>query len=346
MFQISKINSNIVGLIGWRQPINPTYAIIDATNLATSSGAYFQDFSALVTIENIKECQNYVSISDAQFNTLLGNMTKSAMNKVLDKVFQSHDFLENKILYPFESSWNYDLENDTSFVGFELDQPTRRELIHVVNKVILSFDSVDTVKLLVFHSSKQEPIFTKEITTEANSDVEEVVDWNLTKEYNGGKFYIGYLRSGLTAKAKNRDWDKANVRSCFNTLRIQPISVSGWDSETLFDVEDIDYESDTYGLNFDITAWKDYTNTIIQNKRKFVNALGLQVAVDVADLILKSTNSDRVQRISDTKVMLELEGVINNDVPRVVGLRGKLQSEIKKLRSNFIDLPIIQKGTL
>lgn len=346
MFRIDKINSNVVGLIGWRQPVNPTYAIIDATNLATSSGAYFQDFSALVSVENIKECQNYVSISDVQFNTLLGDLTKSAMVKVLNKVFQSDDFLENKVLYPFESSWNYDLENDTSFVGYELEQPTRRELVHVINKLVLSFDSVDSVKILLFHSSKQSPIKTTEITTVANEDVEEITNWNLTKEYNGGKFYIGYLRSGLTAKAKNRDWDKANVRSCFNTARIRPIRVSGWDAETLFDVEDIDYESDTYGLNLDVTAWKDYTNTIIQNKAKFVNALGLQVAIDVADLILKSTNSDRVQRISDTKVMLELEGVINNDIPRVAGLRGKLQSEINKLRSNFVELPMIQKGTL
>jgi hypothetical protein len=346
MFQLSNIQSNLQGLIGWKQSINPTYAVVDSDNLKSDSGAYFQDYSSLVTIENIHQNQNYPAISDAQLNTLLGDIYESAIVKVLNNVFQSNDFIENKVLYPFESSYNEKLDNDTSFVGFELEQPTRRELINTINKLILTFDDVDTVKILVFHSSRQAPIFSQEITTVADSDKEEVVNITLTKEYNGGKFYIGYLRSGLTAKAINRGWDKANVRACYKALKINPIQVDGWDAETLFDVEDIDYQDKTYGLNFDITSWKDYTNLITQNKYKFVNALGLQVAIDVMDLILKSTRSNRIERIADSKVLFELEGIINNELPRVAGLRGKLQAEIVRLKQTFIETPLLSKGTL
>ena len=346
MFQIDKINSNIVGLIGWRQSFNPTYAIINAANLVSNSGSYFQDYSALVTIQNIKENQNYPEISNEDFNTLLSNLVKSGMVKVLNQVFQRNDFIENKVLYPFEQSWNDNIDNTTSFVGYELTQPTRREMIHVINKIVLSFDSIDSVKILLFHSSTNAPIDSKTIATVANSDVNISLNWDLTKEYNGGKFYIGYLRSGLTAKAKNRDWNSSNARACYNTLGIQPIIVTGWDAETLFDVETVQYESETYGLNFDITAWKDYTNSILQNLDKFVNALGLQVAIDIVDLIQKSTASNRDQRITSTMTLFELDGVVNQDVPRVAGLRQKYQAEIKRLRNNFTDTPLLSKGTL
>jgi len=346
MFQISKINSNVIGLVGWKQSIDPTHPVIDATNLATSSGSYFQDFSPLVTVDNIKQTQNYPSISDAQINTMLGDMAKSAMIKVLNQVFQDEDLIENKILFPFEMSYTKDIENDVSFVGYELQQPTRMELAHVLNNIVLSFDGVDSVKILLFHSSKQAPILTKTIATVADQDVDTVLNWMLSKEYNGGIFYIGYLRSALTAKAKNREWDKANVRACFNTLRIEPIIISGWNSETLFNIEDREYSDKTFGLNFNISCWKDYTNTIIQNRNKFVNALGLQVAIDVCDLILKSTNSNRVERVSKAAVLYELDGIVSDEMPRIMGLKARLSAEVKRLKSNFTGTPAISRGTL
>jgi hypothetical protein len=346
MFQISKINSNAIGLIGWRQSIDSSHPVVDATNLATSSGAYFQDFSALLTVDNIKQAQNYAGISDAQINTMLGDIVKSAFIKVLNVVFSENDFLENKILYPFENSWNNKLDNDVSFVGFELCQPSRMDLIHVLNNIVLSFDAVGSVKILLFHSSRKQPILTKSITTVQDSDVDTVLNWTLSKEYNGGKFYIGYLRSGLVPKAYNREWDEANVKACFNTIKIDPIYVTGWNAETLFDVEDIEYSDKTYGLNFNITAWKDYTNVIVQNKYKFVNALGLQVAVDTLDLMLKSMRSNRTERIAESKLLFELEGIISEDLPKVAGLKVKLQQELNSLKANFIETPIISRGTL
>jgi len=346
MIQISKINSNAVGLIGWRQSIDPTHAVIDATNLASSSGSYFQDYSALVTADNIKQAQNYPSISDSQLNTLLGDMVKASFIKVLNQVFQEEDIIENKILYPYESNFQYPLDNDVSFVGYELEQPTRMELAHVLNNIVLSFDGIDSVKILLFHSSKKTPILTKTIATVQDSDVETVLNWTLSKEYNGGLFYIGYLRSGLTAKAYNREWNKANVRACFNTIKIQPIEVKDWDSETLFNIEDREYSDKTFGLNFNVTCWKDYTNTIIQNRNKFVNALGLQVAVDTLDLILKSTNVNRTERITKASVLYELEGIVGEDLPKVLGLRAKLSAEIKRLKKSFTDTNLISRGTL
>jgi hypothetical protein len=162
----------------------------------------------------------------------------------------------------------------------------------------------------------------------------------------GGKFYIGYLRSGLTAKAIDREFELANRRACFNTLRIRPIIVSDWDAETLFDVNNIENVSETFGLNFDLTAWKDYTNVIVKNKNKFTNAIGYQVAADVLDLILNATRSNRIQRLKEGHILFELEGLVGEGLPRTVGVNQKLAAEIKELRDNFIEIPPLQRSTL
>lgn len=129
-------------------------------------------------------------------------------------------------------------------------------------------------------------------------------------------------------------------------FRIEPIQVSGWNAETLFDVDDVDYTSETYGLNFDITSWKDYTNVILKNRNKFADCLGLQVAADVLDLILKTTRSNRNERILKDNAFIELEGFINNELPRTLGISAKLKAEIARLKTTFIETPIIRKGTL
>jgi hypothetical protein len=307
----------------------------------------YQDFSSLVTVQNVWKVQEDAAISEADFNTFLTNLTNAAFVKVLNAVFQDQDYLENRVLYPFENVWTNTLDNDTSFVGYEIKPANRRDLIIALNNVFTSFTASDTVKLLLFHSSKNALIDSKEITVEELTDTDTALSWDLSNfTYSGGKFYVGYLRSGLTAKAVTREWDSANVKSCYNMFRIEPIQVSGWDAETLFDVDDVDYTSDTYGLNFDITSWKDYTNIILRNKAKFVNCLGLQVAADVLDLILKSTASDGIERSLKSSAFTALEGFINEDLPRTVGITAKLKDEIARIKKTFVEVSQIRRGTL
>jgi len=345
MFDSSQIKD--LGLVGWRESTVSGVPALTAPNKATSSGMYYNDFSSLVTVQNAWLTQENADISDADFNSFLTDLTNAAFVKVLNAIFQDQDYIENRVLFPYENVWTEKLDNDTSFVGFEINPANRRDLLISLNSVFTSFDSADTVKLLLFHSSKNEAIESKEITVAELTDTDTALSWDLSNfAYSGGKFYIGYLRSGLTAKAINRDWNSANVRSCFNMFRINPIRVSGWDYETLFDVDDVEYESETYGLNFDITSWKDYTNIILRNKNKFVNCLGLQVAADVLDLILNNTRSNRIERIMKDNAYVELEGFINADLPRTLGIAKKLRNEVDRIRQTFIDTPMIQKGTL
>lgn len=347
MYQRDQVKSGLFGLVGWRQSTVAGMPTVDATNLATSSSMVFQDYSAMVTIQNIYDCQEDSEISDDQFNTLLTNLSNASTVKVLNAVYSSEDFIENKILYPYEKDWTTTIDNTTSFVGFEITCPVRKDLLWTINEIFTSFDSADTVKILLFSSNKNAPLQSKEITVEQLTDTSTNLDWDLSKFDNGGgKFYVGYLRSGLTAKAIDRDYESANVQACLNTLRVRPIIVNDWDAETLFDVNDIENVSESFGLNFDITAWKDYTNVIVKNKNKFSSAIGYQVAADVLELILHATRSNRIQRLKEGHVLFELEGIVGEGFTRTIGINQKLAAEIKELRENFIETSPIQRSTL
>ena len=325
MFASSQIKG--LCLVGWRSSTVTGMPVISAANLLTSSGMTYSDFSSLVTVQNVYRVQEDSAITDSNFNTFLTNLTDAAFIKVLNSVFQEDDFIENKVVYPFEYTWTELIDNDTSFVGFEITPANRNELSLTLNRVFTSFDAVDSLKLLLFHSSKYLPIQTKTITLAQLTETDTLLDWNLSGfDYSGGKFYVGYLRSALTAKAVNRNWDKANKKSCFNMFKIKPVIVPGHDTETLFDVDLIEYEDETYGLNFDITSWKDYTNIVLRNRNKFVNALGLQVAADVLDLIIKGTRSNRIERELEARAFSELEGFINDNLPRTIGIAAKLKA--------------------
>ncbi len=43
MFDVTNIQEGLVGLVGVRQPYNPTYAVFDAVSLTSESGLYLDD---------------------------------------------------------------------------------------------------------------------------------------------------------------------------------------------------------------------------------------------------------------------------------------------------------------
>jgi len=349
MIDLNTIKTAILGVNGWKQSLLTGAPVIDAGNLATSSGAYYnQDFSNLVTVDNITKVYETSGLSDAQVNTLLDDIAAGAASKVLNAVFSDDDFIQNDILYPYEFDFNHTLTNDTSFVGYELNIAKRKDILNLINRISLTFDGADTVKVLLFHSSKKAAIDSIEITTVQDTETnEELTDWLLpyVNSVNGGKYYIGYLRSGLTAKAYNRDYESANMANSFHCIGLQSIKVDGWDAETLFDVNDIDYTSEYYGMNFDISSFYAYDSVITQNKNKFSKALGLQVAATVLDMIVNTNRINNIEASTRTNAILQLEG-FERDGVNTIGILKKLDQEIQNLKKTFVEKPQLQIDTL
>lgn len=349
MVDITSIQDEFDGLVGWRQPIDPDYDIIDSRNRSSSSGQYFQDISNLVSVENIKNLQSYVSISDEQFNTKLREITSSAVSKLMNNLFYDNDIVENRLLYDYAYDWQHSIANDSSFVGFEIEVANRKDLVSIINRVYSAFDGVDTVKLMLFHTSKKNPVQSVYLQTQQDNEASHYTSWSLpfTNGVSGGKYYIGYLTNGLTARAYNRDYESANTKNSFHLCSFKPVKVSGWNSETLFDVNDVEYVSETFGLNFDVTGKKDFTSVVMRNTPRFVNAYMLQVAADVLDLIIHSTRSNDDERMLKINARVELEGSLNNpELPPVIGIANKLKKELKELKETFLGVDRIVLGTL
>lgn len=342
MIQADVINTIAAGVVGWRQPTRSGSPVITAGNLASSSGLYYDAGSALATVQNIKATVDDEAISDANLNTLLTNLSKDGLNEVCSRVFNIDDHIDSGWLFKHENKFSEVLTNDTDFVGFEFELPHQNDVSYVINSVVLEFDAIQSVKVLLFNSQSNAPINSSTVTTVANSRATGTTRWVLNDLQYGGKWYIGYLRSSLTGQAIKRNFDQASVQTLFPGVEIHPIRVAGWNAETMFNPEDVINESDTWGMNFNISAYRDYTEIVRSNVNRFATALQLQVCANVIDMISNSVQSNRVERLSKANALLELNGNrYNPGFPEHQGIISKLNREVKRLRESYVPTGII-----
>lgn len=347
---IRKLDS-FVGLIGWKQ--GTLSLVLDAANLTTSTGRYYEDFSSLITTDDIYHAWPDFDINDdtatqtTKFNQYLKDKVNESINQVFNSVFgQTNDLIENGFLFPYEFDFNSTLPNGTDFVGYEINIAKDKNYTTRINNVKATFDADGTVKVLLFQSSKKDPVQSQDVTVVQNDTVTLELNWDLPFD-NSGKYYFGYLTDSLVPKAYNRNYEVANVRDSFTCSYWDEIKVTGHNTETLFDVNDITNVSDTYGINFDISTYKDWTEIAINNKTKFVDLIGMQVAVNILDLFINNNRSNFRERMTKSDALIALEGNSNPDLGLFTqGLRTRLQEEVKSLRRLFVDQPIIERGTL
>lgn len=340
MIAWDKILSELIGVVGWRQSTSTGEVVIDATNLAASSGLYVQGAHPVVTVKNIKATQEDKAISDLNMNLALSNLLKDGISNVLNYVFPNPDVLRNDLLYKNESDFNTKITGLTGFVGFEISIAQRADLVSILNKTILQFDGVGSVKLLLFNSGVKAPIQSKTIAVTTDTNTTAALDWilgNITAP--GGKYYLGYITSGLNAY--NRHFSLANVMTEFNSIIFKPIYVPAWTAETLFDIQDIEYRSESFGMNLDVSTALDYSNVILQNKDRFAKAIQLATAVQA---LAQMTSTGRINPEERT-IMSALGQRVVIDSPATYNLYSGLEAEMKALKTLF-DKPLITTGTI
>ena len=107
---------------------------------------------------------------------------------VCNAVFTEEDHLDSGLYFKYESRFAELLDNDVSFVGFQIDLGSnnisqgslkRNDISLLINSLILEFGGVEAVKMLLFNSQVNAPIKTQTITTTANTDTKQLVNWVL-----------------------------------------------------------------------------------------------------------------------------------------------------------------------
>jgi hypothetical protein len=334
MFQVGKISTKLYGIVGLRDSFNPAYTVLDVDNQVSRSGYYVTD-NAYVKIEYIKDSQDYIDISDTEFNEYLKRLQQSSIVNVCNSVFNRFDYLDRNLLYTNTHNRVNREVLPNGFVGYKISVASDKDIAFEIKRVLLDFDTLGELKLMLFNSSKSEPIFEQVINVTAKTQ-EVILDWvvdNSDITYKGS-YYLGYIKDESSPIPFKRDYEYADKMSYISHLKIERMYVSNHATETLFDLRTTNGLSGNIGINPDITVFEDFTDLIINNERLFSRAIHLDMSIAILREQLNSlriNSNERSAEQQSMKILAEIEGT-NGDTPlKLIGLRSLLLGEIKQI---------------
>lgn len=343
-FHLAKVMSAMTGRLGWKQPTQSPYAIVDTGNQASASGRYFNDgsFHPIVTIKNIKDTCEDPAISNSDFNALLTQMQKSAIMQCLSAVFDKAELIEQKTL--FDRCLNYDLliPNGSNFVGIRFRVPDPRFTVQI-NSLGLYFNEAATFTLYLYHDSKKDPIWQQSVTTVADDQTiitptTELLLNTAINDYKTGSFYLGYYQDDLAgAQAIDEQVHEFADTKCFGFDYFQSVKTG-----TDFNRKQISITAYTYGINAEVSCFRDHTVAIIRNAPLFDEAVGLQMAYMVCKQVIyaasRSNLNERAlkEQMDKFGLQYELDGSVPiSDVPVSSGLQKRINNILARVRQSF-----------
>lgn len=349
MIRSEVIKSSLFGGVGFRNPTDTDYNIVKEPNTTSNSGLYFDDASGFVTIQNIKECQPDRNITVNEFNTYLGNLQKQVIDDVIRQVVtEKSKMLYSLNMFPYAKTFDKTLAVDDGFVGFEIEPTRFNQTLCKLEWVELAFDTAVTFNLYLFNTNKKEPIKTQSVTTSAGESVTvNLSDWFVDdeNEFKGGRFYIGYFEADLNgAKPYAKNYEAANVQMCNVFFNLFPVRVE--QASEVLNIREVDYMSDTGGLNVGINIYNDFTNIIVHNKHLFYSAIQYGMGVKVLNLIRTSIRSNITQRLTREMIPdIEFE-LYGNETLGIAGLKSEYLSRIDSVKKMLFYEPLMIKDTL
>lgn len=322
--------------MGFRQPVGSDVATLTSAVTTSTSGRYFQDFHALVTVENIKSTIPQPGASDAQLITCLQDMRKAAILRALNGVFNDPQVIDQPQIVYQRYGMNDVLETAAGkFCGLRIDVSNIPDAAVQLDSLQLYFNEAATFNIYLFKDGSLAPVWTQEVTTVANA----LTDVTLTgKVLNRGIYYLGYFQADTgSAKAYRQQVCEKAEASYFCAEAMQADATGA----TTFDREQISYLAQPVGLNAEISSFKDYTTAIKRKPSMFDELIGLMLAHTVIEQVVYAVRSNVNERILKDQldkigIQLDLNGVAPiSDSPRVTGLKQRIDRELQRVKKSF-----------
>lgn len=337
-FNIGKVMTTLQGRLGWNQPTLAGMPVISGQNQAATSGRYYEDGHASCTIQKIYANQDDPLISDAGFNALLQKMDRRVIMRSLNAVFNRAQMIEHGVVYERMSNIrNVPVPNSGNFCGYRIKVANGNYSV-MVNNVALFFNGVATFNLYLFNDLTLAPLKVQSVTTLANSQTVIDLDWILTYVDNnkGGLFYIGYfqddLGSVLAVDEQLNMWADSKI---YGAWPFQSPRVAG---QLDFNRINPSVVFRTYGMNMEMSSYRDYTEVILRNAHLFDEARLLCMAIQVIELIKNSTRTNSVSRQSNDMIKLDYDLELafpTKEAPFMAGLKAQLVREFERINCNF-----------
>lgn len=320
--------------LGWRQSSgSPT---LSQDNLESLSGRYFQSFHPLVTLANIHAVIEEPNSSDEAFNEYLTNLQDDAIMRCLNEVFREPELLEQKLLYTRSGQSDQPVESSNQFVGYMINVANDFGISTQINSVTLYLDGDCTFNLHLFQDGVKSAVKTIPVTVTAYERTVIDIDSLVLNYRKGDKYYFGYFQSDLgDVKAIQEQVDVWATTKCFGVTPFKAADLGGDE----FDTNNKQFTSQPYGLNLEISSFRDHTQKILRKANFFDEAIGQTVALMVLEQIIGSTRSNAKERITQEhadKIDRDINQAFpTNELPVVPGLKVAITKEYEKLKKTF-----------
>jgi hypothetical protein len=341
-FDLIKVQAALVGRVGWQQPTLAGSPVLSTDNLLSRSGRYFNDgsFHAIVSPGNIKISQENPLITDSELNTLLLNRQRACIQRALSGVFNTPEFVEQALVYERSSVNDVAIAGSGKFVGFEINIAKKPDVTIQLMNATLLFDQDVTFNLYLFKDGKKSPVWQQEVSAMAyESSVVTLTDLYLNYAGNtkGARFYFGYFQDDLNSAQAIQE------QVCFNEtimLRAESFMCDVAGDEQI-DTIGRSYSYSPYGMNLEVTSFRDFTSQIVQKSALFDELIGLTMAYMTIEQMIYAARSNKDERIlkdnlSQVGIQLDLNGVAPiSDSPQVSGLKQRIDRELKRVKEQF-----------
>lgn len=316
-------------------------SLVDDNNAALTDATAWEEYDLLNDYLNELETRGIKKV-----------VTRFIRDKVIG--METKNIIDRRALFDGVGRLANRVRNEGKIVGFEIE-PLRADGVTMkIEKVGLQFTgNVGNVKVYLFHSSKKEPVWTKEFNYDSANgsylwfDAEEFLPYITTGTNAGGAWYLVYYQNELPdyMEAINfgRDWSREPCGTCnkgdlalYQTISrfvtISPFFVrdDNWDG-TLWDINDMMYSNqNNYGINLLFSMGCDVSDIMIAERLNFASAIQLQVASDaLRGLALNAdVKVNRVQYNADRdNILYETDG----NGQGIRGLNGDLEKAYKAL---------------
>lgn len=335
MFAVEKIQEELTGLVGVRQPLNPDMDRLDTDQYLSRSGLFLDDVEHF-RIDYWIDGQSFAKATNEDLVTLWDQNQKSAISNVMARVFSRPDYIDRNLLFinTFDRNETTTMQ-EGKFYGYRIDLSDRKNVGFKITSLTLEgvYDDGE-LEIALFHSSQDEPIETISIELVGGTGelLKVPLNWTVNDSENvyKGSYFIGYRQLDDNFKPYKRNYQYAGNMSFLKELTISRVSTAG----SLVNLENLNSESDHNGINLDITVFEDFTGLILNNAFLFAKAIQLQWAMSVMLQCVSSNRSNRNERMSKdvmNTLILAVEGQRGFGMQRVTGLKEQLTGELNRL---------------
>lgn len=349
-FDLARIFPVFQGRLGWHQPSITGMPTLSAANLSATCGRYYdRGFHKAVTVQNYYETQENPEITDNQFNQLLQDEDQAVITRLINAVLNKPQLIEHKTCYTrLAYRQSIIIPNSGLAVGYRINIAPGDFAVNI-DSVGLLFDGAVTFNLYLFNDLVLAPVQSQSVTTVANTQVRVSLDWVMNYINSassggniGGLWYLMYFQDDLGGvHAIDEQLNMWSNTKMLGAMPFQSEKVGALD----FNRTNVSANFRTYGFNFEVSTYRDYTQTIIQNASLFDEARGLTMAINVLEQILFSSRSNGNQRVMQDianrlSPSLDMQSGEFNNNPYLSGLKKQLGRELERINAVFSPKPV------